>query len=83
MNAGTCWGKNTIDPSGQRVEKPRKATLTFFFRSKPADQVSAWCFSLNPLSAKGGLYFLERWQNCEKRLLASSLLDVRMAGHPH
>jgi hypothetical protein len=29
MNAGTCWGKNTIDPSGRRVEKLRKATLTF------------------------------------------------------
>jgi hypothetical protein len=31
MNAGTCWGKNKIDPSGRRVEKPRKATFTFFF----------------------------------------------------
>jgi hypothetical protein len=29
-NAGTCWGKNTIDPSGRGIEKPRKATLTFF-----------------------------------------------------
>jgi hypothetical protein len=28
MNAGTCWGKNTIDPSGRGIEKPRKATLT-------------------------------------------------------
>jgi hypothetical protein len=27
MNVGTCWGKNTIDPSGRCVEKPRKATL--------------------------------------------------------
>jgi hypothetical protein len=29
MNAGTCWGENTIDPSGRGIEKPRKATLTF------------------------------------------------------
>jgi phosphorylcholine metabolism protein LicD len=29
MNAGTCWAKNTIGPSGRGVEKPRKATLTF------------------------------------------------------
>jgi hypothetical protein len=29
MNAGTCWGKNTIDPSGRGIEKPRKVTLTF------------------------------------------------------
>jgi hypothetical protein len=21
MNAGTCWGKNTIDPGGRSVEK--------------------------------------------------------------
>jgi ribosomal protein L17 len=28
MNAGTCWGKNTIDPSGRGIEKPREATLT-------------------------------------------------------
>jgi hypothetical protein len=28
-NAGTCWGKNTIDPSGRGIEKPCKATLTF------------------------------------------------------
>jgi hypothetical protein len=33
MNAGTCWGKNTIDPSGRHVEKPRKATLTLFLDS--------------------------------------------------
>jgi hypothetical protein len=31
MNAATCWGKNTIDPSGRDIEKPRKATLTFFY----------------------------------------------------
>jgi hypothetical protein len=29
MNAGTCWGKNTIDPRGRSVEKPREVTLTF------------------------------------------------------
>jgi hypothetical protein len=29
MNAGTCWGKNTKDPSSRGIEKPRKATLTF------------------------------------------------------
>jgi hypothetical protein len=29
MNAGTCWGKNTIDPRGRGVEKPHEATLTF------------------------------------------------------
>jgi hypothetical protein len=28
MNAGTCWGKNTIDPRGRGVERPRNATLT-------------------------------------------------------
>jgi hypothetical protein len=27
MNAGTCWGKNTIGPRGCGVERPRKATL--------------------------------------------------------
>jgi hypothetical protein len=32
MNEGTCWGKNTIDPRGRGVERPRKATLTLFFR---------------------------------------------------
>jgi hypothetical protein len=31
MNAGTCWGKNTIDPSGRGIEKPRKASLTLTF----------------------------------------------------
>jgi hypothetical protein len=31
MNAGTCWGKNTIDSSGRGIEKTRKATLTFNF----------------------------------------------------
>jgi hypothetical protein len=31
MNAGTCWGKNTIDPRGRGVERPRKATLPFIF----------------------------------------------------
>jgi hypothetical protein len=35
MNAGTCWGKNTIDPSGRGIEKPRKATLTFNYTSIP------------------------------------------------
>jgi hypothetical protein len=30
MNAGTCWGKNTIDPRGRGIERPRKATLPFF-----------------------------------------------------
>jgi hypothetical protein len=29
MNAGTCWGKTKIDPSGRCVEKLRKVTLTF------------------------------------------------------
>jgi hypothetical protein len=29
MNAGTCWGKNTIDPRGRSVEKPREVPLTF------------------------------------------------------
>jgi hypothetical protein len=29
MNAGICWGKNTIDPSGRGIEKHHKATLTF------------------------------------------------------
>jgi hypothetical protein len=27
MNTGTCWGKNTIDPSGRGIEKPSNATL--------------------------------------------------------
>jgi hypothetical protein len=30
MNAGTCWGKNTIDPSGRGVEKPHKNDFTVF-----------------------------------------------------
>jgi hypothetical protein len=29
MNAGTCWGKNTIGPSGWSVERPRDVTLPF------------------------------------------------------
>jgi hypothetical protein len=33
MNAGTCWGKNTIDLRGRGVEKPREATLTLFFKT--------------------------------------------------
>jgi hypothetical protein len=32
MTAGNCWGKNTIDPSGRGIKKPRKATLTFFLQ---------------------------------------------------
>jgi hypothetical protein len=28
MNAGTCWGKNTIGMRGRGVERLRKATLT-------------------------------------------------------
>jgi hypothetical protein len=31
MNAGTCWGKNTIGPSGQSVERPRDVTLPLLF----------------------------------------------------
>jgi hypothetical protein len=27
MNAGTRWGKNTIDPSGRGIEKARKETF--------------------------------------------------------
>jgi hypothetical protein len=30
MNAETCWGKNTIEPRGRGIEKPREVTLTFF-----------------------------------------------------
>jgi hypothetical protein len=34
MNAGTCWGKNTIDRSGRGIEKPRKPlTLTLTYVS--------------------------------------------------
>jgi hypothetical protein len=29
MNAGTCWGKNTIGPSVRSVERPRDVTLPF------------------------------------------------------
>jgi hypothetical protein len=32
MNAGTCWGKNTIDPRGRDVERPSKATLTLTYQ---------------------------------------------------
>jgi hypothetical protein len=35
MNAGTCWGKNTIDPRGRSVEKPRKSDFQFFLGKKP------------------------------------------------
>jgi hypothetical protein len=29
MNAGTCWGKNMIDPRAHSVEKPRKSDFNF------------------------------------------------------
>jgi hypothetical protein len=29
MNAGTCWGKNTIDPRGRSVEKAPGSDFTF------------------------------------------------------
>jgi hypothetical protein len=42
MNAGTCWGKNTIDPRGRGVEKPRKkAPLTFCLHDSE-DTNSGW-----------------------------------------
>jgi hypothetical protein len=35
MNAGTCWGKNTIDPGGRSVEKAPGSDFNFLtFRSK-------------------------------------------------
>jgi hypothetical protein len=30
MNAGTCWGKNTIGPRGRSVEKAPGSDFTFF-----------------------------------------------------
>ena len=47
-------------------------------RSKPAYQMSAWFVSINPLSAKEGLYFFWRVGK-----LASSHLDVRLADHSY
>ena len=32
MNAGTCWGKNTIDRTDAVLKKPHKTTFTFFLR---------------------------------------------------
>jgi hypothetical protein len=29
MNAGTCWGKNTIDPGGRSVEKAPGSDFNF------------------------------------------------------
>jgi hypothetical protein len=29
MNAGTCWGKNTIGPRGRSVEKALGSDFTF------------------------------------------------------
>jgi hypothetical protein len=34
MNAGTCWGKNTIDPSGLVIEKPASAVVSCVFGDK-------------------------------------------------
>jgi hypothetical protein len=31
MNAGTCWGKNTIDPGGRSVEKAPGSNFNFNF----------------------------------------------------
>jgi hypothetical protein len=31
MNAGTCWGKNTIGPRGRSVEKAPGRDFNFFF----------------------------------------------------
>jgi hypothetical protein len=36
MNAGTCWGKNTIDPEGQSVEKAPGSDFNFNFTRKKA-----------------------------------------------
>jgi hypothetical protein len=34
MNAGTCWGKNTIGPRGWSVEKAPGSDFTFTFTSE-------------------------------------------------
>jgi hypothetical protein len=34
MNAGTCWGKNTIDPRGRSVEKAPGSDFNLFPGSK-------------------------------------------------
>jgi hypothetical protein len=47
MNAGTCWGKNTIDPSGQGIEKPRKATLTLKKKTLSAAATAQFQTALN------------------------------------
>jgi hypothetical protein len=31
MNAGTCWGNNTIDPEGRSVEKAQGSDFNFNF----------------------------------------------------
>jgi hypothetical protein len=46
MNEGTCWGKNTIDPSGRGIEKTRKATLTFFLAQFTLQLTVSISFSL-------------------------------------
>jgi hypothetical protein len=47
MNAGTCWGKNTIDPRGRGVEKPREATLTFNLLTIAIHQLGHRLYCLN------------------------------------
>jgi hypothetical protein len=49
MYAGTCWDKNTIDPSDRGVEKPRKATLTLTFTQVFQMQLLVIYFIINML----------------------------------
>jgi len=35
MNAGTCWGKNTIGPRGRSVEKAPGSDFNFFNYPSP------------------------------------------------
>jgi hypothetical protein len=42
MNAGTCWGKNTIGPRGRSVEKAPGNDFTFFTREFKKFRLPNW-----------------------------------------
>jgi hypothetical protein len=46
MNAGTCWGKNTIDPGGRSVEKAPGSDFNFnvFLKQKDSFNISVFIF---------------------------------------
>jgi uncharacterized protein Usg len=87
MNAGTCWGKNTIDPRGRSVEKPCEATLTFNLLTPgkivTATKITEYEILIKELvwrvhqclqkvlKAKG---FVDCWKTCNQGDLCSSVM---------